>query len=419
MALIACVFPAHPARRARGPDNSQDGILHMSASASPRLAGVDAARGLALFGMMAVHLLPEAGSDSEPALPWLLFAGKAAALFALLAGATLAFSARTALAKRGSALTAVRWAVAARAGLICALGLAIAYVDMPAFIILAYYGAMFALAVPFLGVSTRTLLIAAAVFALLGPVLMQVLRDSLPAPGFDPTFTTVLTEPGVFLSQLLLTGTYPAIPWMSYICAGLAVGRLRLDDAAVQLKLLAGGTVLAAGAWFTSVLLLDGPGRGFDRLVAVDPDLVAEQIRDAMVWGPEGYLPTSSGWWLALVAPHTTTPLDLLHTTGVALAALGALLFLARYAGKALLLLSATGRMTLTLYCVHLLFLGSGALSDQPQLSLWLQIAVFIIFAVFWQRAGKQGPLEEFVSRGSAAAREAVLRRYRDPQHER
>ena len=388
------------------------------APATTRLSGVDAARGLALFGMMAIHLLPEAGEDYQPTLTWLLFAGKAAALFALLAGVTLAFTTRTARSERGSLLTAARWAVAARAGLIMALGLAIAYVDMPAFIILAYYGAMFLLAVPFLAVSTRTLLIAAAGFAVLGPVLMQLLRDSLPEPGFDPTFTTALTEPGVFVSQLLLTGTYPAIPWMAYICVGLAVGRLPLGRSAVQLKLLGVGLLLAVGAWLASVLLMDGPGQGFNRLVATDPDLFAEEIRDIMVWGPEGYLPTSSGWWLAVVSPHTTTPFDLLHTIGVALAVVGVMLLLARYAGRALLVLSAPGRMTLTLYCTHLLFLGTGALADLPYLSFWLQVAVFIVFAVLWQRAGKQGPLEQLVSRGSGAVREAVLRRHPDPQPE-
>ncbi|KAD3456027.1 DUF1624 domain-containing protein [Arthrobacter yangruifuii] len=417
MALIACVFPVLCARPAWAPE-TDEGILHMSPSTT-RLSGVDAARGLALFGMMAIHVLPEAGDDSQPSLVWLLFAGKAAALFALLAGISLAFITRTARAEQGRSLAAARWAVAARAGLIAALGLAIAYVDMPAFIILAYYGAMFLLAVPFLGVSTRTLLVAAAAFAVLGPVLMQVLRDSLPEPGYDPTFATVLTEPGVFVSQLLLTGTYPAIPWMAYVCVGLAIGRLPLVRTAVQLKLLGAGAVLAAAAWLGSVLLLDGPGQGFDRLVLTDPDLVASEIRDVMVWGPEGYLPTSSWWWLAIVAPHTTTPLDLLHTIGVAAAVVGAMLLLARFAGKVLIVLSAPGRMTLTLYCAHLLFLGTGALADRPYLSFWLQTGVFIVFAVIWQRAGRQGPLEKFVTRGSNAVKEAALRRHPDPQPER
>ncbi|MCC9205916.1 heparan-alpha-glucosaminide N-acetyltransferase domain-containing protein [Arthrobacter sp. zg-Y769] len=379
----------------------------------PRLSGVDAARGLALFGMMAIHLLPAANEDSEPTLTWLLFAGKAAALFALLAGVSLAFTTRTARAERGNFLTAARWSVAARAGLVTGLGLAIAYVEMDVFIILAYYGAMFLLAVPLLGVTTRTLLLAAAGFALLGPVLMQALRDSLPAPGFDPTFTTLLTEPGVFISQLLLTGTYPAIPWLAYICAGLAVGRMKLDRPGVQFGLLGAGAALAAAAWFGSQLLLSGPG--FDRLLVSEPELGSRDLQDILVWGTEGYLPTSSWWWLSIMAPHSTTPFDLLHTIGVAAAVLGAMLLVARYAGKALFVLSAPGRMTLTLYCAHLLFLGTGMLADLPQVSLWLQISAFVVFAVLWQRAGKQGPLENFVSNGAAAARNSVLRRHSDP----
>ncbi|MCC3302715.1 heparan-alpha-glucosaminide N-acetyltransferase domain-containing protein [Arthrobacter sp. zg-Y895] len=384
------------------------------ATSRPRLSGVDAARGLALFGMMAIHLLPAAGEDVEPTLTWLLFAGKAAALFALLAGVTLAFTTRSARTEGGHFLAAARRSVAARAGLVTALGLAIAYVDMDAFIILAYYGAMFLLAVPLLGVSTRTLLVAAAAFALLGPILLQGLRDYLPAPGFDPTFSTVFTEPGVFLSQLLLTGTYPAIPWLAYIAAGLAIGRMSLDRPRVQLVLLGSGSALAAAAWFGSRLLLAGPG--FDRLLASEPDLSPDDLQGILVWGTEEYLPTSSWWWLSIAAPHSTTPFDLLHTIGVATAVLGAMLLVSRFAGKALLLLSAPGRMTLTLYCTHLLFLGTGALADLPVISLWLQITAFVIFAVIWQRAGKQGPLEKLVSRGAASARDSVLRRHPDPR---
>nr|WP_304661281.1 heparan-alpha-glucosaminide N-acetyltransferase domain-containing protein [Arthrobacter sp. zg-Y844] len=382
------------------------------ATSRPRLSGVDAARGLALFGMMAIHVLPAADEDVEPTLTWLLFAGKAAALFALLAGVTLAFTTRKARTEGGHFLAAARWSLAARAGLVTALGLAIAYVDMDAFIILAYYGAMFLLAVPLLGVSTRTLFIAAAGFALLGPALMQGLRDYLPAPGYDPTFSTVVTEPGVLASQLLLTGTYPAIPWLAYIAAGLAIGRMSLDRTRVQLVLLGSGAALAAAAWFGSRLLLAGPG--FDRLLASEPYLGSDDLQGILVWGTDGYLPTSSWWWLSIAAPHSTTPFDLLHTMGVATGVLGAMLLVARFAGKALLLLSAPGRMTLTLYCTHLLFLGTGALADLPEFSLWLQIIAFVIFAVIWQRAGKQGPLEKLVSRGAASARDSVLRRHPD-----
>ena len=376
-----------------------------------RLSGVDAARGLALFGMMAIHVLPAYDQDYQPTLTWLLFSGKAAALFALLAGVSLSFTTRTARQERGAPLTAARWSVAARAGLIMALGLLIAYVDMPAYIILAYYGAMFLLAVPLLGVSTRTLAVAAAGFAVLGPVLMQLLRDRLPEPGYDPTFAAVLTDPGVFLSQVLLTGAYPALPWMAYICTGLIIGRLRLERIKVQLVLLGTGIALAAGAWLGSMLLLNGPAQGMDRLLESEQGLSTTQLGEILIWGTEGYLPTSSWWWLALAAPHSTTPLDLLHTIGVAMAALGAMLLLSRFAAKILLVFSAPGRMTLTFYCAHLLFLGTGVLAEQPYLSLSVQIAVVILLAVVWQRAEKQGPLEKMVARGAGAARDAVLRR--------
>ena len=56
-----------------------------------RVVAVDAARGLALVGMTAVHFLPDAYPDNDrPTLSWLLFAGDSAALFALLAGVALA-----------------------------------------------------------------------------------------------------------------------------------------------------------------------------------------------------------------------------------------------------------------------------------------------------------------------------------------
>jgi hypothetical protein len=64
-------------------------------SGTPRLAGVDAARGLALIGLIAVHILPEEDeATGEPTWSFLLFSGDSAALFALLAGAGLAIAAQ-------------------------------------------------------------------------------------------------------------------------------------------------------------------------------------------------------------------------------------------------------------------------------------------------------------------------------------
>ena len=58
--------------------------------ASARLVGVDLARAVALLGMMSVHVLPELDAAEAVTPAYLIFAGRAAALFALLAGTGLA-----------------------------------------------------------------------------------------------------------------------------------------------------------------------------------------------------------------------------------------------------------------------------------------------------------------------------------------
>src|SRR4051812_6513176 len=57
-----------------------------------RLIGIDAARGIALVGMMGVHIFQPADSDGTMSLAWTLAGGKSAALFALLAGVGIAFT---------------------------------------------------------------------------------------------------------------------------------------------------------------------------------------------------------------------------------------------------------------------------------------------------------------------------------------
>lgn len=374
-----------------------------------RFTGIDAARGMALIGMMAIHILPAVTDDFGPTWSWTLFAGKAAALFALLAGVTLALSSGGVRPKRGLELTAVRHGTAVRALLVGAIGLSLAYVDMPAFIILAYYGVMFLLAVPLLGWSARPLFASAAAFAVLGPVLMFTLRDYLPEPGFDPTFTDLFTDPWRVVTQLLLTGTYPAIPWMAYVCAGLAIGRLRLGEWKTQAAIFATGLGTALAAAMASALLL-GPLGGLEELSGT-PGMDAEAVQDVLIWGPEEYLPTSTPWWLAIMAPHSTTPLDFLYTIGIAATVLGAFLLMGRVAARYLLPLAAAGSMTLTLYSAHLLILGTGFYEDQPGASFTLQVAAVIAFAMIWRKFHGQGPLETVVAKAAGSARRRVLAR--------
>jgi uncharacterized membrane protein len=58
---------------------------------SKRVVGIDVARGLALIGLLATHIFPNADETTgKPTLAQELFAGDSAALFVLLAGTGLA-----------------------------------------------------------------------------------------------------------------------------------------------------------------------------------------------------------------------------------------------------------------------------------------------------------------------------------------
>ncbi|MEX5296659.1 heparan-alpha-glucosaminide N-acetyltransferase domain-containing protein [Kocuria sp. CPCC 205268] len=373
--------------------------------------GIDAARGLALIGLMSVHILPSYDDVShEPTWSYLIFSGDSAALFALLAGVGLALTSGGRHPHDGATMTADRIGLGVRAVLIAIVGLwigALMPADAPADNILIYYGVFFLLAIPFLHAGPKVLFGCAAVFGLVGPLLMQGLMDVLPEwSSSNPTFTDVLNEPAGTISQLLLTGTYPALPYMTYLLVGMGIGRLNLRKSEVQIRLLVTGIGVAIFAQATSYFLLYAFG-GYQRLLDAS-SMGEEELAEVLVWGPDS-LPTSTVWWLTIATPHSNTPLAIAASLGVGLAVLGAFLLIARKAEAWLLPLAAMGAMTLTLYTSHLVALSFEAHYDQPYLWFMVHLAVAALFAVAWYRGLGQGPLEKVVSTSVKGTRRLVL----------
>ncbi|MFE7631415.1 heparan-alpha-glucosaminide N-acetyltransferase domain-containing protein [Kocuria sp. NPDC057446] len=398
----------HPVGEARSADRSA------APRARRRLVGIDAARGLALLGLVSVHILPSWDPETfEATVQWTLFSGRAAALFALLAGVGLALGSGGTRVHEGRRMTADRAGLLVRAVLITVLGLLInqfSPADPPAYDILVYYGVFFLLALPFLHLSVRALLAWAAGLAVLGPVLVHALGPVLPPFGVhNPGVAELLTEPGTTLAQLLVTGSYPGVTYLVYLLAGLAIGRLDLSAARTQAGLAIGGAGLAAASSLTSWLLLHPLG-GIDRLLAASPFLGREDVREILVFGPDPVLPSATWWWLAVTGPHTNTPLALLSGVGTGALVLGLCLLLARRAERALLPLAAAGSMTLTLYSAHLLALFLELHEEQPVLWFLVHVLVGAGFAVLWHRTRGQGPLERVVGRAARAGRDRVLR---------
>ena len=377
-------------------------------AAAGRLAGIDAARGLALLGMMATHVLPTFESDPQLTPTWvgLVFSGRAAALFAVLAGIGLALSTGKERPLEGRELRAARRGIALRALVVGAVGLSLGGLEINIAVILVHYALLFLCVLPFIGLRARHLWALAAAWLLATPVLAYLLRPWLLAAepplqlGHNPKWEDLAT-PARLLGDLFLTGYYPVLQWLAYLLIGLAIGRLALPRAAVPVLLLAGGTVAAVLAkWLGLVMMEDWGGRAALQETLGDPTYPLASLLQVNLAGMDQ---SGSAWWLASSAPHSGTTLDLLHTSGVAAAVVGACLLLGRLAGwvqlDLLLPLRGAGALTLSLYTAHLCVMAS--LYGRPLPAGWTvegvywaqAVAVLVLGGVFAALSWR-GPLE-------------------------
>lgn len=374
-----------------------------------RVGGIDAARGLALVGMIAVHTFPLADENGITPVG-LVAGGNSAALFAVLAGISVALLTgrqRLVLGAGSTARHAARLAVRGLA--VGALGLALGQAELGNVdVILTYYGVLFLLAVPLVALSTRALVVVGALIVVIGPVISLVIRAQLPPTElFDPSFNALVSDPAGLLTTLFLTGAYPILPWLAYLCVGIAVGRCSLTQVRTAGLLVVSGVVLTLGAAAISRIALIGLG-GLAQIQA-NPGLPAEELRAALTDGPDGVTPTTTWWWLAVDTAHSSTPLSMARTVGTSLLVLGAMLLLdwvldrahptrvLRMAGAARAPLAAAGAMTLTFYTAHVVFAGVAA-ELEPWMLYLIQVVFALLVGLIWQRLVGRGPLEAGVS---------------------
>ncbi|GAA2733510.1 heparan-alpha-glucosaminide N-acetyltransferase domain-containing protein [Pedococcus aerophilus] len=370
-----------------------------------RVVGVDVARALALFGMMATHVLPgRVGTE----VPWVqqLAGGRASALFAVLAGVSLALVSGRSEPVRGRERTAVSVRLVVRALLVGALGLALGAVPTVIAVILASYAVLFVLGLPFLGLGPRALAGWAVAWVLAVPVGSHLIRPLLPSHEVGSPTPGDLLRPAHLLGELLLTGYYPAAVWVAYLLAGMALGRLPLGRPATAARLLVGGAVLALAAQVVSRALLARPGARaslaatYPDAATPDPSLADPAALDALLThGLSGTTPTGSWWWLAVVTPHSGTPLDLAHTIGSALALTGLCVLLTRFLPRVWAAVFGAGAMTLSLYTLHVLMMAQGWWPDW-ELPEHYDDQVLVVTAVgaFFALVPLRGPLETVVA---------------------
>ncbi|MES5821301.1 DUF418 domain-containing protein [Streptomyces sp. RG80] len=380
-----------------------------SGPSTGRLVGVDLARALAVFGMYIVHIGPPLSATTGVA-GWIRYMsdGHSSVLFATLAGFSLMLLAGRREPKTGQAGRQARARIAIRAVILLALGTVLA-MEYGGVIILGFYGVYFLLALPLVRLSARTLAIIAAAFAVVTPQLAFVL-NSLLTPSVQQSINTYdplrhLSEVGVL--DLLLTGFYPALTWLSFVIAGMALGRLDLSRGTVQKRLAALGATLTAAAYGMSLLLA---GKGALRSLAEDGSSSGGSGSMPL---DGGSFPDMSSSMLLTAGPHSGTTFDIIGSVGIAiLVIVGATVAMDRLPRLRRLAkpVIAVGTMSLTAYVGH--FLAQTALStpagtgtQQSWLPVIMYILAAILFATIWSRFFRRGPLEYLLNAATKPAK--------------
>lgn len=339
-----------------------------------RLSGVDLARGLAVLGMLAAHLLDTERVLTPDPESWItLVNGRSSILFAVLAGLSIALvtgGTRPLPAERRPRAAA---RLAMRGAMLWVIGVLLVMTGVPVYVILPAYAVLFVLALPFLGLRARGLLTAAAVFALVMPWVQPVL-DAAP----------IWSGPGGDELAALIGWNYPFTTWIAFLLAGMGLGRLDLRAPAPQgLLVTVGGSLALAG--YGAALLTAPAVRGNAYLAVV---LTAEDH--------------SAGLW------------EVIGSGGFAIAVIGACLLLCRTPLRWVAVpLRAVGSMPLTAYVLQLVvwaIVALALLGDTSDLYGIREAGLFaplvaglVVLCTVWVLVIGRGPLEALIDRAVRA----------------
>ena len=343
-----------------------------------RIAGIDLARGLAVVGMFAAHLLSitEPFAFDDPATWIAVVDGRSSILFATLAGVSIGLMTGGRRPVTGLEMARAQGRLAVRAGLLWVIGILLIATGVPVYVILPAYAVMFLLALPLTPLPARVLLPLAAVLALTMP-FVQVILDAI--PGWN--------SPLGFEVWRGLGWAYPFTTWIAFVLAGLGVARAGVTRLRVQMWLVAAGGALA-------VL-----GYGTDAATGADRDAETASYLGAL--------------WTARA--HSTGLLEVIGSGGFALAVLGLCLLLCRTVVAWIAVpLRAVGAMPLTAYTLQLVVWAGIAWTTLDRLG---DLAVFraldpfwpftigtVAFCTAWALVVGRGPLETLLDRVSRLA---------------
>ena len=205
-----------------------------------RLLGIDVARAVAQLGMLITHYTYFDGSGGDLRGVTRFFNGKAMPLFVFLGGLGFTMLTRRAAHPVGQAL--------ARGSVLVVIGLLLVEHAPLIAVILQFYGLFFALGLLVRRLPGVWLLVLAGVTTIVGGWSWLYLAPDRVRYGGWQGWETV-TDPRPLLIDLLVSGSYPALPTFAFFLVGMWVGRQALGRRQVQVLLVGTGLALALAGY--------------------------------------------------------------------------------------------------------------------------------------------------------------------------
>ena len=354
-----------------------------------RIPSLDVTRAIALVGVVVMnyHAYLNTSAAFYPARPSFaerifnplsgILTTRFAATFVLVAGIGIALLVQNAIRSGDAALIrAVQMKLARRGLFLYAVGAAVQWIWPGT--ILFYYGAFFLIAAVICTWSNRSL-IAVSVVSIAVSTGLTAWRGYR---SFDGDFTQWLSptpnSPRNLLIRTFFDYTHPVFPWITFICAGIILGRNlpRLTQLRTQIMVWSGVTLFVT-YFIRTFAMPDSP--------ATQTDYVLQRV-----------LSTNN---------HDHAALHVSATLAVALFAfcIVSLITDSRKDNQAVVFLARTGQMTLSIYLAHVFIFNlvvnwlnwvrPTGLDTALMLSLAFYVAAVPISSLYFRRFGI-GPFE-------------------------
>ncbi len=357
--------------------------MGVTTPANERVIDLDVTRAVALIGVAAMnyhgYLILLGGPIGTSTInrffnPWTgPLSTRFAATFVMVAGMGITLMTnRGRLGHDRERRSADRWTLIRRGTLLYAFGFVFEWVWNGT--ILFFYGAFFVAGAFLFTLRTRWL-IAIGVLAAIAAAALQwwaFETDGDPTWLFEGWYTaTPYRSPRRLLFDTFVNGTHPVLPWLAFLCTGMALGRYLPLRSEWRRVLIALGVLMVAATYLANHAFADTPLRA--RLLATDPFSRSLNYTISAV-GSSIVAFCVIGWIANATRSNVVTQA-----------------------------FAAAGRMTLTLYIAHALVFNAVVrhwhLIRPAGLDVALGFAagfwlVGIIAAAMWQRRFGIGPAE-------------------------